>query len=57
MTVMDDFYKEGNRLIKNLDLAVDDFKASQADDYDGDDPRCDQEYVARCRENWGGTWK
>jgi len=24
--------------------------------YDGDDPKCDQEYVARCRENWGGIW-
>lgn len=22
------------------------------DTYDGDDPRCDHEYVSRCRDNW-----
>ena len=31
-------------------------KQSDAITYDGDDPKCDQEYVARCRENWGGIW-
>ena len=56
MTVMDDFFEEANRLINDLTTVVDEYKA-YSEDYNGDDPRCDQEYVAKCRENWGGTWK
>ena len=51
--------EESVELMKNgrrIPYAVLEEYFDENETYDGDDPKCDQEYVARCRENWGGIW-
>ncbi len=41
--------------MKEKTIEYDEETLESEETYEGDDPRCDEEYSHRLRENWGGN--